>query len=817
MRFKQDLLYALRTLRRNPGFALVAILTLALGIGANTAIFSLVDAVLLRPLPYPNPQQLVSVKDDLNGPHLTDVGMSIPELLDFEQRAGVFEDISSAWPVSANLTGSDRPERVEAMAVGANYFAMLGANPQLGRVFGPQDRTPGFADATILSDGLWKRLFGGDPHILGKKLRLDTDLYTVVGVMPPGFRHPGRTLQGNVEVWITAGYTAAPFSVPPNRGIRIIPGAIGRLKAGLSLEQAQLKLDAFTAGLTREFPKDYPAGARWNARLVPLQEDLAGNMRTTLLLVFGAVLCVLLICCVSIANLLLAKAISRQREIAVRRALGAQVGSLVRQLLTESLVISFLGGAAGWLVVVFAAPVLPALVPVALPVSEISVNGPVLWFALGISILAGVAFGLAPVVPMARANIVTSLKEGSRGSTVGAGHNRLRSILVGCEIAFSLMLMVGAGLLLHSFWNLNRVDPGFNPKNVLVANLWLPVPNDPKQFRYRENPARRALIREVIRQVHTLPGVEWAAIGDGRSIPLAGSNASSYHPEGFTGTPGDQPIGQITTVSPEFFRVLGTRLVRGRVFTESDESDDLVVVIDEATAHRTWPNQDPIGKRLAVGQAPPWATVIGVVGNLKTVGFEKPDAPHIYFSIYQRSNVALSIFLRTGMDPGSLSEALRRRVRNADPDLPVFGIRSMEDVVSQSLAQRRFQLQVIGAFALVALLLAAMGIYGVTAFWVSQRIHEIGIRIALGADGSSVVGMVVRQGLYLTMWGVGAGLAGALPLARVLRSLLFGTTTFDPVTFVGISLLLAAAALVASYIPARRATQVDPVVALRAE
>ncbi|HLK68624.1 MAG TPA: ABC transporter permease [Bryobacteraceae bacterium] len=817
MRFKQDLLFALRMLRRNPGFTLIAGLTLALGIGANTAIFSLVNAVLLRPLSYPDPQQLVAVKDDLRGLHLSDVGMSLPELQDFADRSGVFADISAVWPISANLTGSEQPERVEALAVSPGYFNMLGATAQLGRVFGPQDRATGFAEAAILSDGLWKRLFGGDPHILGKQIRVDTDLYSVVGVMPRNFRHPGRTIQGNVEVWITAGFAAAPFPVPPQRGIRLIPGAVARLRPDLSVQQAQLKLDAFAAGMARDFPKEYPASAKWVPVLTPLQQDLTGNLRTTLLLVFGAVLFVLLICCVSIANLTVAKAIGRQREISVRRALGAPLGTLVRQLLTESLLVSLLGGIVGWLVVGLAAPILPQLVPAALPVSEIEVNGPVLWFALGISMLAGVAFGLAPVVPMVRTNIITSLKEGTRGTTVGGGHNRLRSVLVGCEIAFSLMLMVGAGLLLHSFWNLMQVDPGFNPKKVLVAGLWLPVPNDPSQARYGKPAERAALVREVLRLVREIPGVESAAIGNGTSIPLVGSNSRPFTPEGYTGTQGEQLVAEVTSVSTDFFQVLQTRLARGRVFNDADDGRNLVAIVDETAVKRAWPNQDPIGRKVLVGPGGPLSTIVGVVANIKTDSFEATDAPHIYFPIYQRSGPAMAIYLRTGQDPATLGEALRRQVRKVDPDLPLFGIRTMEEVVARSLAQRRFQLQTIGAFAAVALLLAGIGIYGVTAFWVNQRTAEIGIRIALGANDMNVIGMVVRQGLSLTFWGVVAGLAGAIPLSLLLRTLLFGTTPFDPLTFGGISILLSAAAIFACVIPARRATRVDPVVALRSE
>ncbi len=812
---RANLKFAARMLRRNPGFTAVAVLTLALGIGANTAIFSLVYAVLLRPLPFAHPEQLVTVKDDLLGPGIRDLAISQPQLQDYQERSGVFDQITAIWPISANLTGSDRPERVEALAVSPNYFTILGVRAQIGRVFGPQDRADGFAEGMILSDGLWRRLYGGDPHILGRKLRLDNDLYTIVGVMPAGFRHPGPTIQDQVEAWITAGFTAAPFPVPPNRGARMIPGAIGRLKPGLTLAQAQSKLDAFAAALSREYPTFYPAAMKWTPRLNLLQEDLTGHLRSTLWLVFGAVVGVLLICCVSLANLMVAKAIGRQREIAVRRALGAPWSSIIRQLMVESLVISTMGGLAGWLLVLWATPLLPRIVPMALPVADVGVNGGVMLFAAAISLVTGMVFGLAPAVPMVQSNIVGSLKEGVRGSSVGAGHKRLRSVLVACEIAFSLMLMAGAGLLLHSFWNLRHLNPGFNPDNVLVANIWLPAPNDPAASVYRNVPRRRAFVRDVLRRVRALPGVEAAAMGAGNSTPLTGFNPQPFQPEGSNLPPGEQPVAEAASVSPDFFRALGIRLVRGRAFTEADESTNICVIVDETLAARYWPKQDAVGKRIRLGNQ--FAEIVGVVGNIKSETFEKPDGPHLYFSIYQRSNLAMTVFLRTGGSPLSLGEAVRREVQSVDRDLPVFGIRSMQEIVARSLAQRRFQLEMVGAFALVALALAMMGIYGVTAFWVGQRTQEIGIRIALGAAGRDVVGMVLKQGLTLTIWGIAAGLAGAIPLASLLRSLLFGMGPFDFWTFAGITGLLLAAAMTACYLPARRATSVDPVVALRAE
>jgi predicted permease len=456
-------------------------------------------------------------------------------------------------------------------------------------------------------------------------------------------------------------------------------------------------------------------------------------------------------------------------------------------------------------------------VPMSLPVSEIGLDPAVLTFAGVASIIAGLVCGLAPLVPIMRSDIGANLKEGSRGSTSG-GHNRLRAVLVGCEIGVSVVLLVGAGLLLHSFWNINHVDPGFNPQNVLTASIWLPIPNDPTQFRYGKHETRVILIREILRRARTLPGVESVALGAANTVPLLTRNSLPIRPEGFAGSDSELPLAEVANVSPDFFQVLGVPLRRGRIFTEADDGRDGLAVVDETLAHRVWPNQDPIGKRIAVGAVPgKYGMVIGVVGNMKTDAFEAPDAPHLYFSIYRRSSVALSVVLRSASNPQNLGEALRREIQAVDPDLPIYSIRTMEDIISSSLAQRRFQLQMIGAFAVVALLLAGMGIYGVTAFWVGQRTPEIGIRIALGAHAMDVIGMVLRQGVKLTAWGVLAGLAVALPLTRVLRSLLFGTTPNDPLTFAAVALVVAGVALLACYIPALRATRVDPAIALHAE
>ncbi|HEV3418060.1 MAG TPA: ABC transporter permease, partial [Pirellulales bacterium] len=473
-------------LAKTPGFTAVAILTLALGIGANVAAFSVVRAVLLRPLPYRQPGQLVRVFDDLRASNVRDVGMSQPEIEDLQNRSGVFEDISAVWPISANLTGGDRPERVEVVATSTNYFTLLGANAQLGRIYTKQETVPGFIEAAVISDGFWRREFGADPHAIGKKIRLDGDLYTIVGVMPADFRHPGRTLQTDVDLWIAAGYAADPFPHPPLRAARMFPGAIARLKPGLSTSEAQAKLDTFAANLSREYPTEYPAAASWGTRLVAVQDDLVGGVRTELFVLFGAVGCVLLIACVNIANLLLARGAGRQREVAIRLALGASRGRLISQLLTESILLAAISGVIALIAVVVLKNSLLRFAPADLPrLNEVSINIGVLAFAFFVSILTGVIFGLVPALQAASSNQIVSLREGSRGSGSSKNHTRISRVLVTSEIALSLILLIGAGLLLRSFWQLLQVKPGFNPSSVVTAQIWMAVPNDPKADPYR--------------------------------------------------------------------------------------------------------------------------------------------------------------------------------------------------------------------------------------------------------------------------------------------------------------------------------------------
>lgn len=817
-----DLRYAARMLRNRPGFTAVAVITLSLGIGANTAIFSVVDAVLLRPLPFPDPERIVLVRDDLTGRQVENVGLSVDELKDLQERSGVFEQVSAVWPVDANLTGSDRPERIELLGVSPTYFSLLGANAQLGRVFGPQDQSAGFAEGVVISDGLWRRVFGSDPNILGRKVYADSDLYTVVGVMPPGFRHPGKTLRNDVEMWATAGYSANPFG-PPVRNQRILPGAIGRIKPELTVQQAQAKLDSFIANLRNEFPKDYPAEAGWTVRLMPALETLVGNVQTTLLVLLGAVGLVLLIGCVNIANLLLARSSGRQREMAVRLAMGAGRGRLIAQLLTESLLLSLIGGVVALLIVIAMKSVLLSLVPTDIPrLNEVEVNAGVLAFVFVISTVTGLLFGLIPALQASRPDLVGNLKEGSQGAGSGARHHRFRGALVVVEFALSLILMIAAGLLLRSFGRLLEVNPGFDSNNVLLARIWLPVPNNPELDPYRPPAKRVEFVKEVLRRTSELPGVQYAAMGGGGAVPLLDqSRPFAFTIESQPVTAGNIPRTKFTSVSPDYFRVLGAPLVRGRFFTQADEIEKpLVALVDESFVHRFFNNADPIGQRIKPGPPEsknPWITIVGIVGNIKAEGFDQPDQPHLYVPILQNAGYAMAVYLRTDGNPAGQTNALRQQVQAVDPNLPLFGEQTMDDLVSASLARRRFAMQVVGLFGLLALFLAGIGIYGVMAYSVTQRTREIGIRLALGASGGNILRWLLGQGLRLTLIGVGVGLVGSLALTRLLRGLLFGIAPTDVLTYVALTLLLAFVALLACYIPARRATKVDPLVALRYE
>jgi predicted permease len=821
--FLRDIRFAWRTLAKNPGFMVVATLTLALGIGANVTAFSIVYAILLRSLPFPHQEQLVRVFDDLRGSSVQNVGMSQPELLDLQNRSGVFEEISAVWPIDADLSGGNRPERVEVLATSPNYFTLLGAQPRIGRLYTKQDTVPGFINAVVLSDGFWRREFGADPQILGKNVRLDNDPYTIVAVMPPDFRHPGRTLQTDVDAWIAAGYEADPFPHPAVRAIRMFPGAIARLKPGFGVAEAQAKLDTFAAQLSREYPTDYPAPARWAPRLVSIQEDLVGQVRTELLVLFGAVGFVLLIACLNLANLLLARSAGRQREIAVRLALGASQGRLLVQMLTESIMLSVLAGSVALLTVIWMKASLLRLAPASLPrLSEVNFGSGVLIFAIGLSLATGILFGLVPALQASNVSQVAYLREGSRGSGSSRTQTRLSRWLVVSEIALSLILLVGAGLLLRSFWRLLEVRPGFNPHGMVTAQIWIPIPNNPAADPYRPPEKRGAFLREVVRRVSAIPGVEGVAIGGTNSLPMSGGrNGFPFTIEGRPDDSKSTPIAEFAGVSPTYFDILGTPLIQGRAFSDSDEpQSQRVVIIDQTLANRYWPGQNPLGQHIQFGGPnpnlkDPWLTIVGVVGDVKSDGFEAPLAPHIYLPAFQGPPYASVLFLRTHANAGTLGDQVRSEVQSIDPNLPLFSVRTMDAVIARSMADRRFALEILAIFAGVALLLAAIGIYGVMSYAFSRRVHELGIRIALGAQRMDILRMALSEGMRLVLVGLIAGVIGAAILTRFLRSLLFNVTATDPLVFISIAALLAAVALLACYIPARRATRVDPLVALR--
>jgi putative ABC transport system permease protein len=820
----QDMRYALRVLRKSPGFAIVAVLSLALGVGANTAIFSIVNAVLLRSLPFSHPERLVKIVASNRGVGARDIGLSVPEFDDLRSRAGVFDQVTAIQGGPTNLTGAERPQRFELLEVSPNYFSMLGTSAHIGRVFGPSDETPGFAEAAVISDSLWARAFGRDPGVLGRKIQLDNDPYTIVGVLPPGFRHPGSTVSTDIEIWVTCGFRADPFP-KPERSLRILPGAIGLLKPGIGLEQAQSRLDAFASQLRAEYATDYPAGSGWSIEAEPLQDSLVGNVRPMLLVLMGAVVLIVLLASVNVANLLLARASGRQREVAVRLALGASRARMIRQMLTESVILSLVSGVIGVLTAI-AALHFAQFLPVQIPrLAEVQVDRAVLSFALLVSLLAGLGFGLVPALQSSKAEIAVAIREGARGSGTSGKTNRLRGLLIASETALAVMLMVGAGLLLRTFWGLLQEDPGFNPSRIVAANVYLPVPNNPDLDRYAKPEIFNTFVREAVRRVGALPGIDLAAMTT--DLPVA--HLSRRRPVNIEDRPDESGKGlfaEITSVTPEYFKVLQASLLRGRYFTEDDDIDKQpVAIVDESTARTYWPDRDPIGRRLSMrtprGAAnPPWCIVVGVIKDINSDGLDQSGAPHIYRPIYQFPGsraLTKSVTVRTSLSATSLEPQIRREIQAVDPNLPVFNVRTMNEVIDGSLASRRFSAELVGVFAVVALLLASVGIYGLLAYMVGQRSHEIGVRMALGAMPSTIGKMIVSRGAGLAGIGVGIGLILSGIMAPLISSLLYGVRPLDPEVFIAVPVILMVVVLLASYIPAWRAARVNPIVALRRE
>jgi predicted permease len=806
-----DLRLAARALGKNPGFTTVAVLTLALGIGANTAIFSVVYATLLRPLPFPDPERLVAIYSQFLALNLSRGGCSPAEYYDFRQQSHLFEDLAALWTNSYNMSGpgggDDRPERLLGGEVTATLFPLLGLRPVIGRVFTEEEDQPGRNQVVVLEEGLWRRRFGADPKVIGRRVRLNGETFTVIGVIPPTLGSLSE-----VQLWRPIAFTAEQRS-PQRRGNKFLL-VMARLKKGVSLAEAQAGMDRVAAALGREFPTSYPATSGWGILVAPLGEMMVQDIRPALLLLMAAVGLLLLIAATNVANLMAARAVGRWREIAIRHALGAGRWRIARQLLAESLLLALYGGAAGLALGWWGLKALAQASPPNLRrLGEVDLDPAVFVFTFGVSLATGLLFGLGLAVQASRGNPCESLKEGARGSS-GGRKRRLRSFLVVQEVALAMILLIGAGLLVQSFVRLQRVDPGFRPEGILSFRVSLPP------ARYADLAKMSAAWRGILDAVRNLPGVTSA--GAVSVLPFSGSNfPAAFAIEGRDTPPGGTaPLGDVRIVSPGYFSAMGIPLRRGRLFAETDTAEAPgVALVDEKLAKQYWPNEDPVGKRVrrSVLQSLPWLTIVGVVGHVKHSQLDAESRGAIYYHYSQVPASNMTVTARTAGDPRGLSGAVQNAVAAVDRDLPVFDVKTMEQRLLDSLSPRRFAMRVLGLFSAVALALAAVGIYGVMAQSVSQRTHEIGIRMALGADEPGVLRLVVRQGMTLAAVGLAVGAAGAVILTRLMTRLLFGVEPTDLATFAAAALALGGAALAACYIPARRATRVDPVVALRHE
>jgi putative ABC transport system permease protein len=814
----RDFRFALRGLTRSPGFTAIAVLTLALGIGANTAIFSVVNAVLLRPLSYAQPDQLVSIRARLTGRGRSDVPMSQPEYHDLLSGVPAFRDISAIWPININLTGGGEPQRIQAAVVSTNYFSLLGTAPVLGRDFTKADDIGHIGYVALISYDLWQHRFGGDRGVIGKTVHLDDDPITIIGVMPKGFRHPVESGASPMEVWAPVSLDNPDTNFVNLRRARVFD-LIGRLKPGATLDDLHSQLAILTRRLTEQYPTAYPAGVGWQVDAVPLADRVVGNVRPALLVLLGAVGFVLLIGCANVANLLLARATTRDREIAIRTAMGGSRMRLVRQLLTESIVLAALGGLVGLLIAMWGTSALSQLAALYLPrAREIGIDHAVLGFSALLILLTGVGFGLIPAIQASRPDLQTVLKDSARGASSAAPRTRVRGVLVVMEVAVALVLLAGAGLLLRSFQRLISVEPGFNPENLLTLQVWLPVRNEPEKGKYFTDAQRRRFYSETVAAVERVAGVRQVALAS--RLPFRGSNDARFEIEGRP-TPPDQasPSAEFRRVTPNYFATMQIPLLRGRPLSPVvDSSSQGEVMVNRTLAERYWPGESPIGRRIQLfGPQGPWATVVGEVGDVRQVSPDKPVREELYVSSLYRPGQEMSFIVRTEGPPERLGTAVTRAIRQVEPDQPVFGIMPMEKLIANASAERRFSLLLLTLFAGIALLLSAIGIYGVMAYTTTQRRHEIGIRMALGAGTSEVLGLVVGQGMRLVLIGLGLGLTGAWLLSRVLSGQLYEVTSRDPLTYAAVAGLLGIVALAATYLPARRALQVDPMISLRSE
>jgi putative ABC transport system permease protein len=801
----QDLRYGMRALLKSPGFTAVAVIALALGIGANTAIFSVVNTVLLRPLPFKDPDRLVVVIET-KLPQFPEFTASPGNFIDWQKQNTVFEQIEAVRQLAYNLSGAGEPERIRSARVTAGMFDMLGIKPAQGRGFLPEEDQVGHENVAVISHALWQRRFGGDLNVLNQTITLNAQSYTIIGVMPQGVEFPDR----NTELWTPMAFTSQQSQQHGSHFISVT----GRLKPGATLDQAQTEMSTIAGRLAEQYPN---SNAGWDVKILPMQDYQVRDIKPALVVLLCAVALVLLIACANVANLLLARATAREKEMAIRAALGAGRFRIARQLLTESLLLAVIGGGAGLLLAVWGIDSLLALAPEGLPrVKDVSIDAGAMMFTLAISLLTGLVFGLAPVLQASHPNLNESLKEGGKGSSGGPRRQRIRNALVVVEVSMALVLLVGAGLMFRSFVRLQEVSPGFNPANALMVAISLP------QGKYQQPAQQRAFFDQVIENVSALPGV--MSVGATESLPMSGDYVFGFEIEGRPpAAPGEDISTNYYSVTPDYFRAMGIQLLRGRLFTDHDrEGAQRVAIINETMAKRIFPDEDPIGKRIALtNESTAYREIVGIVNDVKQYGLAEATPLQTYEPFAQKPFSSMLLVVRGANDPSSLGGAIRSQVFAVDKDQPVSRIVTLEELVAGSVARQRFAMVLFAIFAGVAMALAGVGLYGVMSYSVTQRTHEIGIRMALGAQPGDILRVVIRQGAALALIGIAIGLAGAFVLTKlvssVLSGLLFGVSSTDALTFTVIPVALLGVALGASYAPARRAAKADPLVALRHE
>ncbi|HWM26399.1 MAG TPA: ABC transporter permease [Chthoniobacterales bacterium] len=797
-----DLRYAFRQLVKAPSFTIVAILTLALGIGACSAIFSVVNTVLLRPLDYPEPGRIVVIRET-QLPQFPEFTVSPPNYLDWKKQTKSYEYLAAYTGAGVNLTGEGEPQRLVGVKTTAHYFDTYGVKPVLGRMLLPEEDAAGKNHVVVLSYPFWQRVFGGKSDAVGRAIQLNGEPYTVVGVAPVGFG-----LTSKVDVWMPMAFKPDETANDARGGHYI--NVVGRLRSGVTFAQAKAELDLLAAQLAKQYPD---SNKGWGVFMMPMQDYLVRDVKPVLYTLLGAVGCVLLIACANLANLLLARATARHREISIRAALGASRARLVRQLLTESVVLSLCGGVAGLILARWGLDALLALAPTSLErISEIRLDSSVLMFSFALSIMTGLVFGVAPAWLAARADVNEALKQGTRGSTEGGARGRMRSALVVIEVTFALMLLGGAGLLARSFMQLTHVDPGFIPENATLLRLSLP------QKKYATPEQQTGFADALLERVKALPGVQSAGVT--HSMPLVSDYVLGFNIEGRPAiAPSDLPSTNYYAVTPDYFKAMGIRLIRGRVFTPQDDAKaPRVAIINETMARQHFANENPIGKRINITNGPDsWREIVGIVGDIKQYGVDKTTSAQSYEPFAQVPFSSVNVVVRTNGSPAALLGALRSTVYAVDKDQPVGAIRPLEEIMADSIARQRFAMTLLSVFSGVALVIAAVGIYGVMAYNVVQRTGEFGIRMALGAQQRDVLRLVLTQGGKLIGLGLLIGLLATLAASRAMGSLLFNTSAYDPLTLATITVLLAVVALVACFFPANRATKVNPIEALRAE